>query len=111
MKMIDKMRKKQGLATPPPVAKEPPVVKAQPAPEVPKAKKDPKWGRLPDGAEFHLKYDADAVKWSGVLAISGYEIPGSARALFTLLTYLDRSYRRNVAKAAADETKKDLPES
>ena len=108
MKMIDKMRKKQGLATPPPVAKEPPVVKAQPAPEVPKA---PKYGRLPDGAEFHLRYDAAAVKWTGVLALSGYEIPGSARSLYTLLTYLDRTYRRNVAKAVADETKKDLTES
>ena len=111
MSLLDKMRKKQGLAIPPPEAKEPPVVKAQPAPEVPKAEKSPKYGRLPDGAEFHLKYDAAAVKWTGVLALSGYEIPGSARSLYTLLTYLDRTYRRNAAKAAADETAKGLTKS
>jgi hypothetical protein len=55
-------------------------------------------GRLPDGATFNVKYNGNAVEWSGTLTIpvAGEEVTfeGSAPSLFGLEGQLDSKYRR-----------------
>jgi hypothetical protein len=55
-------------------------------------------GRLPDGSQFAVRYDAAKERWSGSLTVPtpGGEpatFTGSGSALFPLLTSLDRQYR------------------
>jgi hypothetical protein len=55
-------------------------------------------GRLPDGAEFYVAYDATAERWTGQLAIpGGPTFDGDAPGVFTLLTRLDDRYRKWLA--------------
>jgi hypothetical protein len=82
----------------------------------------PHIARLPHGATFHLRYDAEAVRWSGTLTIPA---PGSGifkesvvsaddGAVFALLQRLDRKYRGMeeegpAAELAAVASKQPLP--
>lgn len=52
--------------------------------------------RLPDGAEFHVAYNAEAKLWSGVLSINGADITGQANGVFRLLQTLDAKYRESL---------------
>lgn len=54
--------------------------------------------RLPDGATFHVAYDATAVQWTGTLTIrdganSETTFTASASGVFRLLRELDGAYR------------------
>ncbi len=76
-----------------------------PAPDRPtqprREKPRPRLGRLPNGATFHVVFDAEAVKWTGTLTIP---VPGSGifkesvvsaddGTVFALLKRLDRKFR------------------
>jgi hypothetical protein len=68
------------------------------------------YGRLPDGANFNVSYDATEKRWSGFLAIPGFEpIVGGHSGVFKLLTFLDREYRR--VKLAKDQANKPAMEA
>jgi hypothetical protein len=49
--------------------------------------------RLPDGAVFHVEYDATAETWTGTLAINGQTFKGKASGVFRLLVKLDNDFR------------------
>lgn len=53
--------------------------------------------RLPDGSEFHVKYDAAAETWTGTLEVRHSDgvvaFAGKASGVFRLLKDLDRQYR------------------
>ena len=59
--------------------------------------------RLPDGSRFEVVYDATRAQWVGTLTIGGTAFSGSASALFTLLTRLDRQYRHSLGLAATGD--------
>jgi hypothetical protein len=59
--------------------------------ERPQARKIPP--RLPDGATFHVVYDAAATEWSGSLTVEATTFTAKAGAVFRLLRELDRLYR------------------
>ena len=78
----------------------------RPAPPAPKQKaSQPPAGRLPDGSEFRVTYDAAAERWSGTLTVTtpegGQVFEGEAGGVFRLLTALDRQYRDWLAARAA----------
>jgi hypothetical protein len=85
-----------------PTAAKPPVEKSEKKPPAEKVSETERRdnlmqtrGRLPDGAEFVLAYNAAAKLWTGTLQIPGMEpIRSTFRALFQLLENLDREYRR-----------------
>ena len=56
--------------------------------------------RLPDGSRFEMVYDATRAQWLGTLTIGATVFTGSASALFTLLTRLDRQYRHSLGPGA-----------
>jgi hypothetical protein len=56
-----------------------------------------KASRLPDGAEFHVVFDAAAEQWIGTLAVGDAIVEGEASGVFKLLELLDRLYRDAVA--------------
>ena len=71
----------------------------------------PHLGTLPQGATFHLVYDAEAVKWSGTLTIpapgSGIfreSVVSAGGAVFALLSKLDRMYRGMPAEEGTAES-------
>ena len=77
----------------------------RPAPPAPKQKaSQPPAGRLPDGSEFRVTYDAQAERWSGTLTVTtpggGKAFEGEAGAVFRLLGLLDRQYRAWLAAQA-----------
>jgi hypothetical protein len=58
----------------------------------------PQAGRLPDGSQFEVRYDAAKQQWSGSLTVptpggTAVVFTGSGSGLFPLLTQLDRQYR------------------
>jgi hypothetical protein len=58
-------------------------------------------GRLPDGSQFEVRYDATKEQWSGSLTILTPEgapitFTGLGSGLFPLLASLDRQYRATV---------------
>lgn len=82
--------------TPLPVAKKPKKPKPPKPPKDPKARDE--WhkvkGRLPHGAEFDVKFDAESTTWSGRLTIDTCPtFEGTASGVFYLLTQLDEQYR------------------
>ena len=81
------------------LAKSPPA-KPQPAPSkgVPKRPDIP--GRLPDGAVFHLLYNASTQTWWGTLKIGDAEFSGEKGGVFKLLRILDAEYRKSLAPVA-----------
>jgi hypothetical protein len=70
---------------------------ARPAPAPTEKPARPPGGRLPDGSEFRVTYDAQAERWSGTLTVTtpggGKAFEGEAGAVFRLLGRLDRQYR------------------
>jgi ssDNA-binding Zn-finger/Zn-ribbon topoisomerase 1 len=60
-------------------------------------------GRLPDGAEFHVRYDAMEEQWSGTLKVSGQMFACKWHALFGMLAKLDGFYRTWAATQVAEE--------
>lgn len=61
--------------------------------------KQRKLARLPDGAEFHVVFDAEKVSWSGTLKVTSEEhgeivLSAERGPLFTLLGTLDVQFRR-----------------
>jgi len=55
-------------------------------------------GRLPDGSQFEVRYDAAKERWSGSLTVptpggTPATFTGSGSALFPLLANLDKQYR------------------
>jgi hypothetical protein len=57
--------------------------------------------RLPDGAVFHVAYDAAKTQWTGTLTIDGKTFTASKGGVFGLLQELDKQYRATVQPAAA----------
>lgn len=62
-------------------------------------------GRLPHGSSYHLRYDAKAEKWMGMLIVpeageegKDLQIPLSEKALFYLVQELDGKYRQAIAE-------------
>jgi hypothetical protein len=64
--------------------------------------KDTRTGRLPDGAVFHVAYDATKTLWTGTLAIDGQTFTGESSGVFKLLAKLDAQYRASLPKPAAE---------
>jgi hypothetical protein len=65
--------------------------------------------RLPDGARFHVAYDATAERWSGVLSIPGCgDIRSSASGVFRLLRDLDQAFRQQCRPNVADRNAADM---
>jgi hypothetical protein len=58
-----------------------------------KHKATEKLPRLPDGATFHVVFDAAATEWSGSLTVGSETFTARAGAVFRLLRDLDRLYR------------------
>jgi hypothetical protein len=56
-----------------------------------------KASRLPDGAEFHVVYDAASLRWIGTLVVENVIVEGEASGVFKLLELLDRKYRDAVS--------------
>ena len=61
----------------------------------------PQPGRLPDGSQFEVRYDAAKEQWSGSLTVPNPEgalatFTASGSGLFPLLTSLDKQYRATV---------------
>jgi hypothetical protein len=81
--------------------------KARGAPAT-KAAARPVIERLPHASEFHVAYDAQAVKWSGTLTVTtpegGQVFEGEAGGVFRLLSLLDGMYRAWLAAQAAPPT-------
>ncbi len=79
--------------------------KARGTPPARKAAARPAVERLPHTSEFHVAYDAQAVKWSGTLTVTtpegGKVFEGEAGGVFRLLTALDAQYRQWAAGQAA----------
>ena len=71
--------------------------------------KSRKAGRLPDGAEFHVAYDATMQLWSGHLTFEEagacHSFDGQASGVFHLLAKLDRQYRQAKASETVADTK------
>jgi hypothetical protein len=74
--------------------------KVQQAEQPPRPGKTPRPqpGRLPDGSQFEVRYDAVKEQWSGSLTIVTPEggsvtFTGTGSGLFPLLTSLDKQYR------------------
>lgn len=64
--------------------------------EAKKKARENRWNvpRLPDGATFHVSYDASSLRWSGSLFIPGCpEFSNDSSAVFKLLRKLDTQYR------------------
>jgi len=62
----------------------------------PRTEKTP--GRLPDGSQFEVRYDAAKEQWSGTLTVptpqgAPLTFTGSGSGLFPLLSSLDKQYR------------------
>lgn len=49
--------------------------------------------RLPDGAIFHVEYDAAGQKWRGTLTVGEVKVEGEASGVFKLMEALDKLYR------------------
>jgi hypothetical protein len=54
-------------------------------------------------------YGATRAQWIGTLTIAGAAFTGSASALFTLLTRLDRQYRHYLGAAATGDAAETGP--
>jgi hypothetical protein len=62
----------------------------------------PQGGRLPDGSQFEVRYDAAKEQWSGSLTVPAAGgtpaiFTGSGSGLFPLLASLDRQYRATLS--------------
>lgn len=57
-------------------------------------------GRLPDGAQFVVIYNADFQSWGGHLLIGTKRFVGQAGGVFKLLSQLDDQYRKFLAQEA-----------
>jgi hypothetical protein len=73
----------------------------QPARDIPE--------QLPDGSRFEVVYYATRAQWLGTLTIGGTAFTGSASALFTLLTRLDRQYRHSLGPEATGHARETGP--
>ena len=78
----------------------PPAAKPQPAPSKSGPKRTDIPGRLPDGAVFHLLYNASRKVWWGTLKIGDAEFSGEKGGVFKLLRILDTKYRKSIVPAA-----------
>lgn len=59
------------------------------------AKKARASGRLPNGATFHVSFDAAKGEWSGTLTVPDKgEVKSAATGVFRLLEMLDEQYRK-----------------
>jgi hypothetical protein len=66
-------------------------------------------GRLPDGADFRVIYDANTQTWTGTLTIDGMEpFMDTASGVFRLLSNLDAQYRAAIAPKT--ESAVDFPQ-
>ena len=62
-------------------------------------------GRLPDGATFHVVYDATAEKWTGRLSVpEAGTFDSSAGGVFKLLQKLDGQFRGAIRNEVDDGT-------
>jgi hypothetical protein len=76
----------------------------------PRVKQQPRLSRPPNGATFHVVYDAEAVKWSGTLTIPAPRsgtfkesvVSADDGAVFALLQRLDRKFRGMEEESAAE---------
>ena len=78
----------------------PPAAKPQPAPGKSGPKRPDIPGRLPDGAVFHLLYNASTQTWWGTLKVGDAEFSGEKGGVFKLLRILDAKYRKTIVPAA-----------
>jgi hypothetical protein len=70
------------------------AIKKQAEAQKPKHERASPDKRLPDGSTFEVRFDATKVEWAGTLTVPGAgTFTASARAVFTVLTRLDRRYR------------------
>ena len=92
----------------PSVKRKPPTMETnqQPQPQLPKQPQHQQalrpytskyrlQGRLPDGANFNVRYNAQTMTWAGTLVVNGKTYTGSASGVFKLLERLDRCYRQD----------------
>lgn len=99
-KILDKIRKKNGLTVPPVNALTAPEPDPLPASAKPLKKPikppAPEW-RLPHGSRYDVTYDAERKLWVGTLSIpvpgDTYIATGSKGGVFPLLRMLDQKYR------------------
>lgn len=58
--------------------------------------------RLPEGATFHVTFNAERVEWTGTLTVGEVVINGRHGVVMGLLSKLDEKYREKLDRSAAD---------